>query len=48
MHNKAFLRLARRYLPLIASLVKIIYYVWKLLSEAINYNGVKLFKQIPA
>jgi hypothetical protein len=41
-----FLRLARRYGPVVSLIAKLAYLVWKLLSEAANYYDKKLRIQI--
>jgi hypothetical protein len=38
----AFLRLARKYGPVAYWFAKIVYLVWKILSEAANYHDKKL------
>jgi len=40
------LRLARKHLPWMASAMKLLYYVVKLTSEAVNYNAQTLRAQI--
>jgi hypothetical protein len=48
MDLKIILRLARRHLPWMASLLKAIYYTLRLVSEAVNYRVKHIYSQVPA